>query len=202
MPWGKLLRIPIVRAFVTAHFCHNWALFVLVSWLPSYFHEHLGLGVARAGLYSALPWVTNLAALMVGGSAGDALIGRGRHPLNVRRWFAAAGLAAAALCLLLLRPVNSAEVALLLTCLATFTLGLAAAGFTSVPLDLAPRHAPMLIGFSNTLATIPGILGVAITGWLLDLTHTYAATFLATAALTLIGALALALVSRPQAPEI
>jgi hypothetical protein len=30
-------------------------------------------------------------------------------------------------------------------------------------------------GFTNTIATIPGIGGVAVTGWLLDVTGTYSA---------------------------
>jgi len=62
-----------------------------------------------------------------------------------------------------------------------------------VPLDITPRHAPMLVGASNTLATLPGIAGVAITGALLDATHSYNATFVLSAAIALTGALALAL---------
>jgi MFS transporter, ACS family, solute carrier family 17 (sodium-dependent inorganic phosphate cotransporter), other len=192
MPWRQLLSVPMVRAFIVAHFCHNWALFLLVSWLPSYFHEHLGLGLERAGLYSALPWVTNFAALLVGGAFGDALIARGGRPLNVRRMLSAAGLAGTTLGLLLLPLAQSAHVALVITCVATAALGLACAGFTSVPLDVTPRHAPVLVGASNTLATLPGIAGVAITGWLLDVTHTYTPTFLLTAAVAACGALVLA----------
>jgi ACS family sodium-dependent inorganic phosphate cotransporter len=59
----------------------------------------------------------------------------------------------------------------------------------------------MLIGFSNTLATLPGIAGVAVTGWLLDATHSYAATFLMTAAIVTAGAVAL-LVTRAQPPPL
>ena len=57
-------------------------------------------------------------------------------------------------------------------------------------LDIAPRHGAVLIGVSNTLATIPGVAGVAITGWLLDRTGSYSATFLLTAAVAIAGALA------------
>jgi ACS family sodium-dependent inorganic phosphate cotransporter len=56
-------------------------------------------------------------------------------------------------------------------------------------LDIAPRHCAVLIGVSNTMATIPGVAGVAITGWLLDRTGTYSATFLLTAAVAITGAL-------------
>lgn len=191
-PWRALLAIPMVRAFIVAHFCHNWALYILVSWLPSYLHEHLGLGMAQAGLYSALPWVTNFLALLTGGAAGDALIARGSAALNVRRLISATGLGATALGLLLLPLAAQTVTALALTCTVSAAIGLACAGFTAVPLDVTPRHAPVLIGASNTLATLPGIAGVALTGWLLDLTHTYAATFLLSAGIALAGALLLA----------
>lgn len=193
MPWRQLLSIPMVRAFIVAHFCHNWALYLLVSWLPSYYTEHLGLPIAQAGLYSALPWITNFIALLAGGSLGDALIARGAVALNVRRLLAAAGLAGTMLGLLLLPLAMQPPVALLITCVASAALGLACAGFIAVPLDVAPRHAPVLAGASNTLATIPGIAGVAITGWLLDVTHSYAVTFLVSAALAGGGAVLLAL---------
>ena len=183
VPWRELLSVPMVRAFIVAHFCHNWALYLLVSWLPSYYSEHLGVPLGTAGLYAALPWATNFIALLAGGARGDARIARGGQPLQVRRTLSVLGLAGTAAALLLLPLATSAAVALMISCLATAALGVACAGFICVPLDVTPRHAPVLVGASNTLATIPGIAGVAITGWLLDLTHTYAVTFLLSAAI-------------------
>ncbi len=48
----------------------------------------------------------------------------------------------------------------------------------------------MLYGFTNTVATIHGIIGVAATGWLLDVTGGYTATFLVAAGVSGLGALA------------
>jgi ACS family sodium-dependent inorganic phosphate cotransporter len=36
--------------------------------------------------------------------------------------------------------------------------------------DIGPQYAGILLGMSNTLATVPGIVGVALTGWILDVT--------------------------------
>ena len=47
----------------------------------------------------------------------------------------------------------------------------------------------VLFGFSNTFATIPGIVGVAATGWLVDVTGTYSAAFVLTAVVSTAGAL-------------
>lgn len=35
-------------------------------------------------------------------------------------------------------------------------------------LDIAPKYAGMLMGFTNTFATIPGVIGNLVTGVLLD----------------------------------
>jgi len=56
-------------------------------------------------------------------------------------------------------------------------------------LDVAPRHGAVLFGFGNTFATIPGIVGVAVTGWLVDVTGTYSAAFVLTAIVSAAGAL-------------
>lgn len=200
MPWRALLAVPMVRAFIVAHFCHNWALYLLVSWLPSYYHDHLGLAVGTAGLFSALPWVTNFLALLAGGAFGDGLIARGAVVLNVRRLLAAAGLAGTTLGLVLLPLAMSPLAAVAITCLTSAALGLACSGFTSVPLDVTPRHAPVLVGASNTLATVPGIVAVPVTGWLLDTTHSYATSFLVSAAVALAGAIVLALTPATDTP--
>jgi ACS family sodium-dependent inorganic phosphate cotransporter len=47
----------------------------------------------------------------------------------------------------------------------------------------------VLVGISNTIATIPGIAGVAITGWLVDTTGTYSSAFLLTAVVSVGGAM-------------
>lgn len=45
------------------------------------------------------------------------------------------------------------------------------------------------MGFGNTFAQIPGIVGVALTGWLVDITGAYSAAFVLTALVSIAGAL-------------
>lgn len=42
----------------------------------------------------------------------------------------------------------------------------ASAGFFVNYLDIAPRHASILMGMGHTIATIPGILSPNLTGWI------------------------------------
>jgi ACS family sodium-dependent inorganic phosphate cotransporter len=91
--------------------------------------------------------------------------------------------------LLAIREAQSPATALVLMCAAIGALGCAWSGFAPGFLDVAPRHGAVLFGFSNTFATIPGIVGVAATGWLVDVTGTYSAAFVLTAAVSAAGAL-------------
>jgi ACS family sodium-dependent inorganic phosphate cotransporter len=44
------------------------------------------------------------------------------------------------------------------------------------------------MGITNTAGTVPGIIGVYVTGWLVDATGTYAAAFALCAAVNIFGA--------------
>ena len=45
------------------------------------------------------------------------------------------------------------------------------------------------MGITNTAGTIPGIVGVFVTGWLIDLTGSFSAPFALAAAINLFGAI-------------
>ncbi|GJX59193.1 probable anion transporter 6, chloroplastic [Tanacetum coccineum] len=39
--------------------------------------------------------------------------------------------------------------------------------------DISPEYASILLGITNTVGAVPGIIGVALTGYLLDSTHSW-----------------------------
>jgi hypothetical protein len=47
IPWGKLLSRKEVWAIIVCHFCHNWGVFILLTWMPTYYNQ-VGPVVARA----------------------------------------------------------------------------------------------------------------------------------------------------------
>lgn len=188
-PWRRLLGHSALWAIVVAIFCGNWSLYMLLGWLPSYFREVHGLSIATSGLYSAAPWVASFLGMQAAGLTSDAAIARGVRTITVRKVMTAISLLGTGSCLLLLQQTHSADAALVLICLATMLGGAGVAGAFAGPLDIAPRHAGVLIGFVNTIGTLPGVAGIAITGWLVDRTHSYAMAFLVTAVLGLCGTL-------------
>ena len=202
VPWrALLLRVP-VAAMVVSHFSTLWILYFLLAWLPSYFRDVQHLSIANAGLFSALPWFAMFLVSNAAASVADGMIRRGVSVTATRKLMQCTGLLVSAGCLMAARGVNTPAVAMVLLCGATGALGCTWSGYAPNSLDLAPRHAALLSGFSNTIATIPGIVGVALTGWLVDVTGTYSAPFVLTAAVGLVGAVTYALLfdARPLFP--
>jgi ACS family sodium-dependent inorganic phosphate cotransporter len=183
-----LLHRPVL-AIVAAHFATAWSLYVLLSWLPSYFRDVQGVSIANAGLFSAAPWLAMFAATNLAAVVSDRMIERGVRLTTTRKLMQCIGLLLSAAFLLVIREAHSPASALVLLCAATGALGCSWSGFTPGFLDISPRHGAVLFGFSNTFATIPGIVGVAATGWLVDITGTYSAAFVLTAIVSAAGAL-------------
>jgi len=188
-PWRLLSRRPAVWAYIVTHFATTWSLYMLLSWLPSYFREGLGLSIKNAGFFAAAPWIVNLVVSNSVALVADKLVGRGMRVLLVRRALIVGGLLGLAIFLLSLREVRSPGLALALVCIATGFLAIVLCGLAPNTLEIAPNHASLLMGVSNTIATLPGVFGVVATGWLIQITGTYAAAFLLAATVAIVAAL-------------
>ena len=187
VPWRKLLTAPAVIALIVNHFCVNWNLYLFAAWLPSYFQKVEGLSISGAGLASVAPWGVMFVVVNAVAALADELLRRGARRIVVRKSMQAIGLLGAAAALFAARYGQGVAQAIGIMCLALGSLAFCYSGFGPNQLDIAPAHADVLFGITNTLATLPGIFGVAITGWLVDLTHSYTATFVLAATINVIG---------------
>ena len=87
IPWGLLLSKAPVWAIIISHFCHNWGVFILLTWMPTYYHdvshglrERRGVGVGLGG-WRGGGWIG--AAEWGGDRARDG--GMGRRMVQVSR---------------------------------------------------------------------------------------------------------------------
>ncbi|TDU32713.1 sugar phosphate permease [Panacagrimonas perspica] len=189
LPVGRLVRAPAFWALVFNHFCSNWILYVLLSWLPSYFRDVQGLNLAKAGFAAAAPWLSLFLVANLSAWVADALLRRGMRLPTVRKLMQVSGLLGASAFMLLISQPTTPTGAVLLMCGALGALGLTWAGYAPNHLEITPKHADIVVGVTNTAGTLPGIIGVAVTGWMLDLTGSYNAVFLLAAGITSAGAL-------------
>ncbi len=186
-PFGLFLRNRAMWALIVAHFCNNWTLYVILSWLPKFVNEGLGISFAAVGLLAMLPHVTSFLCLNIAGTIADRMIRSGMDTTVVRKLMQSIAFGGLAVCLLLVAEVESAWAAIGILCLGKVFSAAGTGGFQVNHMDIGPRHAGTLMGITNTAATIPGIVGVYVSGLILEMTGSWALVFQLTAGVTLFG---------------
>src|SRR5712691_5576526 len=129
------------------------------------------------GVYAMLPYCAMLLAANGAGWLADGMIRRGIPITLVRKGFQSLCFVGSALCLLLLSATASQWLALLYITLGLGAMATSAAGFLVNHLDIGPRYAGVLMGVTNTIGTIPGILAPAITGFIIQFTGSWDPVF-------------------------
>ncbi len=187
IPWARLLSRAPVWAIIVNHFCANWGFYVILTWLPTYFTQALGVDLSQVGVYAILPWLTMFLLNNIAGWVADKLIESGLSVTFVRKLMQTVGFLGPTIFLSLIGSVGSAPQAITYMCCALGLNAFALSGFGVNHLDIGPRYAGILLGLSNTAGTIPGILGVTLTGYILDLTGSWDLVFLIAAGIYLFG---------------
>jgi MFS transporter, ACS family, solute carrier family 17 (sodium-dependent inorganic phosphate cotransporter), other len=187
VPWLRIAREPAVWAIVLAHFCSNFGFNILLLWLPTYLNHTFGVRLERVGALSLVPWIATFAVINAGGFAADAMLRRGVRAGTVRKLMQTSAFALGALPLLALPAARSPWNAVTLVALSAAASGLGNSGFGVNHLDVGPTYAGVLMGISNTIATIPGIVGVAAAGFIVQATSSFAAVFYLIAAVYAAG---------------
>lgn len=177
VPWDAIFREKAVWAIVIAHFCSNFGFNILLLWLPTYLNHTFNVPLARVGAYSIIPWIATFFTISFSGWLADLLILRGVGVGVVRKSMQGAGFAIGALALLTAPAATSPLMAVAILTVAASANGISSAAFGVNHLDVAPTYAGILMGISNTIATIPGIIGVAATGLIVQATHSFSAVF-------------------------
>jgi len=188
-PWKKLISNTPLWAIGVAHLCSNYSLFVFLSWLPLFISEGLGVDFKSVGLVAMLPHVSSLIFMNVGGYFGDFLLRKGLKLITVRKLCNTIGFGGAGVCLLFIPSFETVSVVIAIMCLGNAFSGMAAGGFIVNHADIGPKYTGTLMGMTNMLGAIPGIVGVYLTGLILNTTGSWDAVFYVTAGVTFFGGL-------------
>ncbi|MGH0032789.1 MAG: ACS family MFS transporter [Myxococcota bacterium] len=184
---ATFLRSSAVWAIVVAHFCNNWSLYVLLSWLPTFVNKGLGVDYAAVGWFTMIPNVASFVFLNVAGGLADRLIRAGRPVVRVRKLMQTVGFGGIAGTLAVVGYVESAVTAIALMSLGTALGAFVTGGFAVNHMDIAPKYAGTMMGLTNTAGTIPGVIGVFVSGLILEWTGSWALVFQVASGITLFG---------------
>ncbi|MFI1623921.1 MFS transporter [Streptomyces noursei] len=179
--------------------CYGYTVNVVLIWMPEFFQREFHLQLLSSGIYSMIPWgVATVAELLLGGWLVDRLVRLGRNPMRVRRTVLVFGMALGAT-VGAAGMVRSPALAVGWMSLSLAGLAIAAPVAWSLPGLSAPTGAvgaaTGLMNFANTAATAGG---VALTGWLADVSGTFHAPFVVATAVLAVGAGAYWSVLRPS----
>ena len=134
-----------------------------------------------------LPHITSFFCLNIAGNIADRMIKSGMDVTFVRKLMQSIAFGGLAICLLLIGTVDNVWAAMGILCLGKVFSAAGVGGYAVNHMDISPRHAGTLMGITNTAGTIPGIIGVFVSGLILEATNSWAMVFQVTAGVTLFG---------------
>jgi MFS family permease len=172
------------------HFSANYTFYFVLSWLPYYLVNVRGYSLERMGAVGGLTYAMNAVSSWIAGHVGDRWIERGESPHRVYVTTLVVSHVAVAVCLVgvMLGGPRLLEVSLLAMGLA---FGLATTTIYAVGQLLAgPRAAGRWIGFQGGVGNLAGIVGPAVTGFLVDRTGSFYSAFALAIGFSLLGVIA------------
>lgn len=166
-PWKKIFTSLPMCAIVVANFSETWGFYTLLTELPTFMKDVLKFDIQKAGFLSAVPYLVMGFAMQISGQVADYLIVKKYMTITQVRKLYCSG-AFLLQCIFMLSATFIQNPAGAVTCL-TFAVGFGAfalSAFLVNYLDVAPKHASVLLGIGNTVGTLPGIISPTITGYI------------------------------------
>ena len=168
-PWKAIMTSFPVWSIIVCFFCYYWSFYTLLTNMPTYFKDILGVNISENGFISAIPYICNFLSCVAFGNISDYVRRRGLCSTeDVRKVATTAGLVAAASSLIGASFVQCHQTALAVFFL-SFALiggGCTQSGFATNHLDIGARYGGVLMAITNIAATISGIVAPYVVGLL------------------------------------
>jgi ACS family hexuronate transporter-like MFS transporter len=188
VPLGHYLTQPTVLATAFAFFGYNYILFFFLSWFPSYLTTAQHLSLQRMSIVTVIPWVLGFLGLVSGGFISDFVYRRTGKALFSRKLVLVACLGGAAVCIALSGLVTGVTSAVALTAVAIFLLYLTGAIYWAIIQDIVVgENVGGVGGFMHGLANTSGIIGPAVTGFIVQWTGAFTSAFVLAGAIAILG---------------
>ncbi|KAF3688966.1 Vesicular glutamate transporter 3 [Channa argus] len=164
-PWRRFFTSMPVYAIIVANFCRSWTFYLLLISQPAYFEEVFGFPISKVGILSAVPHMVMTVVVPIGGQLADFLrSNKIMSTTNVRKLMNCGGFGMEATLLLVVGFSHTRGIAISFLVLAVGFSGFAISGFNVNHLDIAPRYASILMGISNGVGTLSGMVCPLIVG--------------------------------------
>lgn len=156
-----MLKSKAVWALIIAHCSQTWGLYTILTELPTFFNNALGLNFAKSGFACALPQVVSFVVTILAGIIADLLRGPGGwSTARVRKTMNIVGIFGSSACLFICGLLATRVSAMMTTFMMTIAAGIngfAYSGYNCNHNDIAPAFAGTLYGVTNTAANLFGL---------------------------------------------
>jgi MFS transporter, ACS family, hexuronate transporter len=201
-PLGAYLRQPAILAAMISYFGYSYILFFFLTWFPSFLMMDRHLSLKSMSLATVLPWLLGFIGYGLSGVLSDLIFRRTGNALRARKWVLIVCLGTAGICVALAGTVTTTVSALLLMAVAVFALYLSGSTYWALIQDTIPgAKLGSVGGCVHSIANCAGIIGPALTGFLVQRSHTFFSAFVLAGGIALASVLAVAILLRPGAGD-
>uniref|UniRef100_A0A0N5AQQ5 MFS domain-containing protein n=1 Tax=Syphacia muris TaxID=451379 RepID=A0A0N5AQQ5_9BILA len=176
IPWKELITSKPLIAGIFALVCHEYPLVIMLTLLPTYLKEVLGLTDAVNGVVSALPILTLWLSKTASSTLSSYLTANlsqyrffGKTPLvKFFNFIASAGLSISLALVPLLTKPSQIQLAIIALCAANGFAGLHTPGVQTALMQIAPAFTGAITGISFSVVALSCVINKLINGFILD----------------------------------
>jgi ACS family hexuronate transporter-like MFS transporter len=198
LPLSFYLRQPTVIATGISFFGYSYILYFFLSWFPLYLTMAQHLSIRDMGFVNTIPWILGALGLTVSGLVCDLLSRITGDVLRARKLVLVVCLLLAAICVGLAGLFSGLAWAVALMAAAIFFVYLTGATYWAIIQEtVQAEHMGATSGFVHLIANCAGIIGPAVTGFIVQATGVFTSAFLLAGGVALLGALLVAIFVKP-----
>ena len=190
VPLVAILRRRAMWGSAAAHFCNNYGLYFVITWLPLYLVGERGMSIAWMATVTAAIYGVQALTSLLGGWLTDRLVANGRHEGDVRKAAQVLANIIKASAIVASAMVWSEAAMILCLAITACMMGVSnSQNFAVAQIFAGTRAAGRWVGIQNFGGNCAGILGPVITGLIVDASDSYTVAFVVAGAITMGGAL-------------
>ncbi|MEO9170289.1 MAG: MFS transporter [Candidatus Baltobacteraceae bacterium] len=182
-----ILREPSLWGASIGHFCGNYALYFVLTWIPYYLVHERHWSLQQMAVIAGSTYLLGGCGQVACGSLADALIRRGLSATVVRK--TSCGIGAVGLAICMLGCAYSGDVASVVWLILAGGVGsfLGVNTFIIAQSIAGPDGTGRWVGIQNMIGNIAGLIAPSVTGILAERTGNFIVPFTITAIVTLAG---------------
>lgn len=178
--WSELFRYRSMWGMMLGWFCYIWLFNIFVTFLPLYLMKTQNLTLSSMGIYASIPYLAGIVGAALGGYAVKRLID-GRHvaePLKAKKIVIMVAALISGATTVAVPFCDSLVAALTMMTVAMFFLSAVSCTCWAIPGDVASNDiVGTVCGIQNFGGFFAGALSPLVTGYIADVTGSYAMAF-------------------------